>query len=68
MKKLLVLVPILFLSGCAAIDSVFEQMAVPVVNSYCASDEAGRSLIRAKANGILFPHNIKITCDGDEES
>lgn len=63
---LFLLVP--FLGGCAAIDSVFEQMAVPVVNSYCASDEAGRSLIRAKANGILFPHNIKITCDGDEES
>jgi hypothetical protein len=65
--KFAVIVGILFLSGCSIIAPKVGPQVAKAVNRYCVEPYATRSVLRAQVNEMVFPHEIKVTCEGDPQ-
>lgn len=64
MKKLiLVLVLVaLVLSGCST-----TQYAKKVVDEICGMEESKRTALKSTVDAAVFPHKIRVECDGQLE-
>lgn len=63
MKKLVVLLAALSMSGCSSI----EIASGYIVDEYCKTSQPTRISVRALVNAGASPHDVKIVCEGDAE-
>lgn len=66
MKKLLAVLALLVMTGCAAVKTT-ELVLSEVVADYCTAPEAGRAIIQARVHAVLEPNTIKIVCAADQQ-
>ena len=66
MKKLVAVITLLLMTGCAAIKTT-EMLLTEVVADYCEAPEAGRAIIQARVHAVLEPNTIKVVCAADQQ-
>lgn len=66
MKKLLAVLALLVMTGCAAVKTT-ELVLSEVVADYCKAPEKGRAIIQSRVHAVLEPNTIKIVCSADQQ-
>jgi hypothetical protein len=61
------LLPLILLSGCSLLPVTAKDKIASGVMKYCAAmTETERAILRADVNSVIYPNEIRVTCDGDE--
>jgi uncharacterized protein YceK len=65
MMKALLIMTVVTLSGCSSL-AMIESRLTDGIDAYCQKSATERAGIRAAVNEKLAPHEIRVTCFGDD--